>query len=409
MENTNLTPENVAEKLNAIFSEKSAGFVSKEDAEAFNTRVETELEGLKTLDAKTNELSEVIAKFEGKLEALKETAKAPAKKMSLGQSITKTYEENLDAIKDAISRGGKVNLEVKDTTITGNYEGTFNLTDYDAEIDHKPRKRMGIMDVVNSGSTSSKFVTYVSQVKEAIGSWTPEAGEKDESAQDWAEVSEEVKKIATYVKVSKEMLEDLPFVRSEINNDLLKGLNESIEDALINGSGVGAVINGLLSIPMGLPAFTGAGFTGANAIPNANLSDVLRVAKAQIESANYTPTHVVLNPVDVAKLQLTKGTDGTYTYPIYLPEGGSMVIADMVVISSTFIAVDKYIIGDFSRINVKMREGLNLSVGLDKDDFTRNMVTILAEARLVQYVKQNQKRAFVQGDIPTDIALIDAP
>lgn len=409
MENTNLTPENVAEKLNAIFSEKSKGFVSKEDAEAFNTRVQTELEGLKGLDAKTNELSEVIAKFEGKLEALKETAKAPAQKMSLGQSITKTYEDNLDAIKDAVSRGGKVNLEVKDTTITGNYVGTFNLTDYDAEIDHKPRKRMGIMDVVNSGSTSSKFVTYVTQVKEANGSWTAEAGDKDESAQDWREISEEVKKIATYVKVSKEMLEDLPFVRSEINNDLLKGLNESIEDALINGTGVGAVISGLLSLPMGLPAFTGAGFTGANAIPNANLSDVLRVAKAQIESSNYTPTHIVLNPVDVAKLQLTKGTDGTYTYPIYLPEGGSMVIADMVVISSTFIAVDKYIIGDFSRINVKMREGLNLSVGLDKDDFTRNMVTILAEARLVQYVKENQKRAFVVGDIPTDIALIDAP
>ena len=409
MENTNLTPENVAEKLNAIFSEKSKGFVSKEDAEAFNTRVQTELEGLKTLDAKTNELSEVIAKFEGKLEALKETATAPAKKMSLGQSITKTYEDNLDAIKEAVNRGGKVNLEVKDTTITGNYAGTFNLTDYDAEIDHKPRKRMGIMDVVNSGSTSSKFVTYVSQVKNSSGTWTPEADNKEESPQDWKEVSEEVKKIATYVKVSKEMLEDLPFVRSEINNDLLKGLNESIEDALINGSGIGAVINGLLSVPMALPGFTGAGFTGANAIPNANLSDVLRVAKAQIESANYTPTHVVLNPVDVAKLQLTKGTDGTYTYPIYLPEGGSMVIADMVVISSTFIAVDKYIIGDFSRINVKMREGLNLSVGLDQDDFTRNMVTILAEARLVQYVKANQKSAFVQGDIPTDIALIDAP
>ena len=194
MENTNLTPENVAEKLNAIFSEKSKGFVSKEDAEAFNTRIQTELEGLKNLDSKTNELSEVIAKFEGKLEALKETAKAPAQKMSLGQSITKTYEDNLDAIKDAVSRGGKVNLEVKDTTITGNYVGTFNLTDYDAEIDHKPRKRMGIMDVVNSGSTSSKFVTYVTQVKEAQGSWTAEANDKDESAQDWREISEEVKK-----------------------------------------------------------------------------------------------------------------------------------------------------------------------------------------------------------------------
>lgn len=409
MENTP-TPENVAEKLDAIFQEKSAGFVSKEDVEAFNTRVQTELEGLKTLDAKTNELSEVIAKFEGKLEALKETAKEPAKRLSLGQSIAKTYEDNLDAIKDAVGKGGKVNLEVKDTTIDANYTGTFNLTDYDAEIDRVARKRMGIMDIVNSGTCSSKFVTYVSQtIQEASADWTAEAGAKFESPQDWVEISEEVKKLASYVKVSKEMLDDLAFVRGEINNDLIKGITESIEDALINGSGVGSVINGLLSIPMGLPAFTGAGFTGANAIPNANLSDVLRVAKAQVESANYTPTHVILNPVDVAKLQLTKGTDGTYTYPIYLPEGGQMVIADMVVVSSTFIAVDKYIVGDFSRVNVKMREGINLSVGLDQDDFTRNMVTILAEARLVQYVKANQKTAFVQGDIPTDIALIDAP
>ena len=409
MENTTLTPENVAEKLDAIFQEKSEGFVSKEDVEAFNTRIQTELEGLKNLDAKTNELSEVIAKFEGKLEALKETAKEPAKRLSLGQSIAKTYEDNLDAIKDAVGKGGKVNLEVKDTTINGNYTGDFLLTDYDSDIDLKARKRMGIMDIVNTGTCSSKFVTYVTQEKEVQGSWTGEAIGKEEGASDWAEVSEEVKKIATYLKVSKEMLEDLSFVRGEINNDLIKGITESIVDALINGSGVGSVINGLLSIPMGLPAFTGAGFTGANAIPNANLSDVLRVAKAQVESANYTPTHVILNPVDVAKLQLTKGTDGTYTYPIYLPEGGQMVIADMVVVSSTFIAVDKYIVGDFSRVNVKMREGINLSVGLDQDDFTRNMVTILAEARLVQYVKKNQKSAFVQGDIPTDIALIDAP
>ena len=50
-----------------------------------------------------------------------------------------------------------------------------------------------------------------------------------------------------------------------------------------------------------------------------------------------------------------------------------------------------------------------MSVGLDKDDFTRNMITILAEARLVQYVKNNDKSAFVFGDITDDIALITAP
>jgi hypothetical protein len=52
---------------------------------------------------------------------------------------------------------------------------------------------------------------------------------------------------------------------------------------------------------------------------------------------------------------------------------------------------------------------MNLSVGLDTDDFTKNMITILAEARLVSYVKNNQKPAFVYGDIATDVALILKP
>ena len=47
-----------------------------------------------------------------------------------------------------------------------------------------------------------------------------------------------------------------------------------------------------------------------------------------------------------------------------------------------------------------------MTVGLDADDFTRNMITILAEARLVQYVKNNKKPAFVYGTISTDVVAI---
>jgi hypothetical protein len=47
-----------------------------------------------------------------------------------------------------------------------------------------------------------------------------------------------------------------------------------------------------------------------------------------------------------------------------------------------------------------------MSVGLDQDDFTRNMVTILAESRLVAYVKKQAKGAFVTGTLTTDIAAL---
>lgn len=400
MENTkeNLTPEQVVEKLDSLFTEKMENVPTTEDIASLRT----ELDSFKSLEEKSQEIEKSIAKFEGKLEAMSEKAVTPVdKKYSLGTAISNTYTDNIEKIKDAVEKGGKLNLDVKDTDITNDYTGTFNLTDYDAEVDRTVRRRYGILDSVNRGSTDSKFVTYVQQTAGASGTWTTESEAKTESQPSWEEISEEVKKIASYVKVSKEMLEDLSFIRSEINGDLIAGLTDSIEDALLNGAG-GSAITGILGA--GIGTFTAGGFAGA--VQDANISDVLRIAKGNVESANFTPTHVVLNPADITALQLTKSSTGEYTYPMYIPMQGEMRVADMQVISSNFIAQDTYLVGDMSRVNVKFRNDLALSVGLDADDFTRNMITILAEARLVLYIKENQKDAFVTGTILADIAAI---
>jgi len=404
VENTNLTPEQVIEKLDGMFTEKMTNVPTNDDVKA----LKEELEALKGLEAKNQDIEKSIAKFEGRIEAMSEKAVEPiAKKLSLGKAISKTYSDNIDKIKDAVEKGTKINLEVK--TTTADYTGDYALTDFDSEVDRTVRNRYGILQNCNTGATDSKFVTYVQQTADTTGSWTDEGKPKTQGEPTWSEISEEVKKIATYVKVSKEMLEDLSFVRGEINNDLMEGVRTGIENALLNGSGA-SQINGLLDASMGLPTF-GAGVF-ANAIQDANISDLLRCVKAQIEAVNFTPTHVVLNPQDIATIQLTKGSDSTYTYPMYLPTqsgDGEMIIAGMRVISSTYMTAGNYLVGDLSKVNVKFRNNINMSVGLDADDFTKNMITILAEARLVSYVKNNQKNAFVYGEIATDIALILAP
>lgn len=409
MENT-LTPEQAIEKIGSMFEEKSATFSTKEELEATTTEMKSQIESLKGLEEKSSEIEKAIAKFEGRLESFTEKAKVVEQKpKGLAARIYAAYEKNLDKIKDAVEKGSMIQLDTKDTTITDDYVGDYALTDFDTEVDRTVRKRYGILENTNTGSTTGKFVTYVQQTADSKVDWTREAGEKTEGEPAWEEVSEEVKKIASYVKVSKEMLSDLSFIRAEINNDLMLSIREGIEEALLNGAAPGS-INGLLTPGMGLPAF-GAGSFAAS-IPNANITDLIRVVQAQIEGANFTPTHVVLNPEDIAKLQLTKGTDNTYTYPMYLPSQdgrGEMVVAGMRVISSTFMAQDNYLIGDLSKVSVRFRENINMSVGLDRDDFTRNMITILAEARLVSYVKANQKAAFVVGRLSADIAAIDLP
>jgi len=406
VENTNLTPEQVIEKLDGMFTEKMTNVPTNDDVKA----LKDELEALKGLEAKNQDIEKSIAKFEGRIEAMSEKAVEPKlEKLSLGKAIAKTYTDNVDKIKDAVEKGTKINLSVKDTTIVSDYTGDYALTDFDSEVDRTVRKRYGILENVNTGATDSKFVTYVQQTADSNGTWVGEGVAKSEGEPTWSEISEEVKKLATYVKVSKEMLEDLSFIRGEINNDLMEGVRTGIENALLNGAG-GNSIKGLLDASMGLPTF-GAGVFSL-AIQDANISDLLRCVKAQIEAVNFTPTHVVLNPQDIATIQLTKGSDSTYTYPMYLPTqsgDGEMIIAGMRVISSTYMTAGNYLVGDLSKVNVKFRNNINMSVGLDADDFTRNMITILAEARLVSYVKNNQKNAFVYGDIATDIALILAP
>ena len=395
-----MTPEQVVEKINEKFNEKLASMPTKADVEGLKADVET----LKALTEKSAEIEKAIAKFEGKLEGMSEkgfrTEKAPK---SVGEAMTKAYKDNVEKINELVGKGQTFSLDVKalyDTTINDDYSGNVALSTLEPGVSKIARPKIKVRDIVNMGTTASKFVTYISQTAQTSAGWVNEAGEKVSGQPAYEEVSEEVKKVAGTIKISKEMLADLAFVQSEINSDLMAAVDQAIEDGIINGA-VGG-LTGVLSVA---PAFNAGGF--AAAVPAANLADVIRIAAAQIEAANFQATHVVLNPADVAALQLTKTTAGEYTYPMFMME--MTTIAGLTIVSSTNIAAGTFLVGDFTKCNVRMREAMNLQVGYVNDDFQRNMVTILCEARLVEYVKNNDVDAFVSDSIATAIAAIDLP
>ena len=204
MSDTNLTPEQAVERIGEMFNEKSATFSTKEELEATTNEMKSQIESLKGLEEKSSEIEKAIARFEGRLEAFGEKAKVvPTKRKGLGETIFDLYAKNIEAIKTAVEKGGKVALNTKDTTITNDYTGTYALTDFDSEVDRTQRKRYGILENVNTGSTTGKFVTYVQQTRASGIGWTDEAKPKEEGEPQWSEISEEVKKIASYVKVSK--------------------------------------------------------------------------------------------------------------------------------------------------------------------------------------------------------------
>ena len=393
----NLTPEQVVEKINEKFNATLATMPTKSDLDG----LKSDVDALKTLEAKSQEIEKAIARFEGKMEAMAEKGfKTERKPRSLGEAISQAYVANIDKIKETAEKGGMMTLETKtlyDTTIDGDYTGNIALSTLEAGVSTIARPIIKIRDIVNMGTTASKFVTYISQSVQTASSWIDEAGVKISGQPSYEEISEEVKKIAGTVKISKEMLADLAFVQSEINRDLMASVDQSIEDALLNGA-----MGGITGILTNATAFSAGTFAGV--VPLANITDVIRVAIAQIQGANFEPTHVVLNPADVAAMQLTKTSTGEYTYPMFLMDVNK--VANLIVVSTTNQSAGTFQVGVFTKSNVRMRESMNVQVGYVNDDFQRNMVTILAEARLVQYVKANDYPAFVAGDIATAIAAL---
>ena len=105
-------------------------------------------------------------------------------------------------------------------------------------------------------------------------------------------------------------------------------------------------------------------------------------------------------------MDLAKSTDGHYILPPFSTNSNT-VVKGIPIVANIGVTEGEYLMGDFTKAGVRFREGLVFDIGYENDDFTKNFVTILAEARLVQRVKSNHYPAFVKGTFATDKASIE--
>lgn len=408
MENTNLTPEEVVSRIEAKINEKAEGFVSKDEL----TAIKSEIASVKEL-AEKSDLAEVktsIAKIEGLVDGLKEE-KSETKTVvrHLGDAISNAYEKSIDAIK-SLGSGQTINLDVKAAgtmTITDNYSGgTVGLSTLEGGLTRIQRRAPFLRQLVNAAGTASRFVVWIEQANPDPGAagMTAEGALKTQTDFDLVERSRQVQKISAFIKVSKEMLSDIAFMRGEINNELMELVSLKLDEQILLGNGSGSNLTG---IDLNATAWAAGSF--AAQIQNANNSDVLRVGIAQIQQANFSANYILLNPADAAALELTKDQSGAYTYPINMVYGAPKTIYGVPVIENNLIPAGTFYIGDFTKANLRVREDMNIQVGYVNDDFTKNLVTILCEARAAAFVKVNHYGAFVKGNFATAKAALELP
>ena len=321
------------------------------------------------------------------------------------ETLLKEKQDELKAMKEKSGASVQITLKAAGTmALSTNTTGQIPQAEREAGITRIVKRNPFILELVNVGTIMSNVWEWVEQ-KNADGGagMTAEGAAKSLADFDLVVASANVKKVTAYIKVTKEMLDDVALMRSEIDQELTELINLKIDDQLLNGTGLTVNLSG---INQTATAWAAGAF--ALTIPTPNVFDVIRTAINQVRVNLFEPNYIVMHPTDVTKMDLAKASDGHYVLPPFISNDGTTV-SGIRVVSNTGVTVDNFLVGDFTKYGVRFKEGLTINVGYENDDFTKNLVTILAEARLVGRVKSNHYGAFVKGVISTSITALTKP
>lgn len=272
-------------------------------------------------------------------------------------------------------------------------------------VEKAPDRPVLMMDVVNRGTTNSNRVTWVERSARTAGAAAlAEGAQYLQSDMTYIMKVAEVEKIGTFIKVTNEALEDWDELLTQIKNELLPMVERALETELYSGSGTTPHLDGIITTAS---AYATNSLDASIITPN--IFDVILAAATQIAEYNYVPTHAFLAPADFAKMIGSKSADGTYVLPPFITAGG-MSVAGVKVIQSTLITAGSILVGDFSRVTLYLKRGIEIKIwDQDSTDPEYDLKTITASCRAAVKFPAPHIYAFVYdaiADITTEIQAV---
>jgi len=252
---------------------------------------------------------------------------------------------------------------------------------------------LSVNDLLAQGTTNSNTLRYVVEGTATSGAaGVAEGGTKPESTLALSTVDEPVKKIATSLTVSDEMLEDAPALQSYINGRLSLFIRIEEERQLLLGAG-GNDLTGL-STRTGVNTYAGGTAQGNAAV------QIFKALNGTRGSALLEPDGIILNPADWEKIRLLTDTAGQFYGggPFLGPYGGPQgpigssgqlsgptdQIWNKPIVVTTAIGAGTAFLGAFSSAaQVFRRSGIGIEASNSHSNyFELNLIKIRAEQRL---------------------------
>ncbi len=305
--------------------------------------------------------------------------KAEAKSEGYFDVMEKALNENFNEIKEVRS-GKSVQVKAVGDMTLANLTGA-QPKDYNFNTVMIPGQLVNVADLVGSVNIAGGTYTFPREgAGEGSIATQTEGSSKSQRDYDFTMVDVNTDFIAGFTRYSKKMANNLPFLTSFIPNALRR-------DYFIAEN---AAFNTVLA---------GAATASSQVITDKNKIEMLINEIATLENSNYAVNGIVVRPSDFYDIMKTaKSSSSGYGLPgIAVYEGGVLRINGIAVYKATWLAANKYFVGDWSRVNKVVTQGLSLEFSEQEGtNFVKNNITARIESQTALAVEQ--PAAIIYGD-----------
>lgn len=250
-------------------------------------------------------------------------------------------------------------------------------------------RRLTIRDLLAQGRISSNSLEYVrEELFTNNAASVEEKALKPESELTFSKQTANVKTVAHWIQASRQVMDDAPMLQSYVNNRLMYGLALEEERQLLNGDGSGDDLEGINHVATAYDA-------GLN-VSGDTRADIIAHAIFQVTESEFSASGIVLNPRDWHSIALLKDNEGRYIF------GGPQAFTQNImwglpVVPTRAQSQGTFTVGGFdmaSQVWDRMDATIEVSRE-DRDNFVKNMLTILCEERLA--LAHYRPKALIKG------------
>ncbi len=256
---------------------------------------------------------------------------------------------------------------VGNMTASANLTGAVQAT-YASQPALRGRRKLHIRDLLNViPSATGLWKFYRQNIPAGEGSYdfqTTHGAAKQQLDYDYTEITVTVDYLAGYVRIAKQMLQDLPFMQSHVSSELVEDYLRT-EDNKFFGSLYSAA----------------TGTAGTSTVTAEKIIQGI----ANLEDRDYDVNGIVVTNQVWAKILITKPNDYSIPGGITITPIGDVAIVGVPVFktNASNIGDDRILLGDFTKAAIIQTEGLNVNMyEQDQDNVIRNLITVKAEARV---------------------------